>query len=322
MDIRLRRRVNVNTKTLFIGIGILLLTVMSLGFAYLESKLTINGNIAITKGTWDVHFENLVVDSGSVSTSAPIISDDKRTITFSVNLTDLEQYYSFTVDAVNNGAIDAMVGDITLGGIPDSLKDILEYSLTYADGIEIMANGYLKASTKESLKVKVNFKEGASISGKVQESFILSLEIPYVQATEDADDRTSLTVGPLKESGYIVKTNSTDYPFTFDSTAMQWISGNKAIKSSTSAIEVQVKNRGHYVLHYIISSEASYDKCTITTVLSSNTTNVATALSGDLGEKTYDLGTIDSSTVINVQYVKDSSQDKFNDSVVFWIEKV
>lgn len=47
MNTRLRRRASVNNKYLLISVVIILLTVMSLGFAYIERRLSINGNVSL-----------------------------------------------------------------------------------------------------------------------------------------------------------------------------------------------------------------------------------------------------------------------------------
>ena len=57
-----RKTTNINLKLILI----LLLLMLSVGYAALQSILNINGISTINNATWDIHFENVVINSGSV----------------------------------------------------------------------------------------------------------------------------------------------------------------------------------------------------------------------------------------------------------------
>ncbi len=195
MDLRLRKRSSLSNKTILIGIAFFILTIMGIGFSYLESRLNINGNITIVNGLWDVHFENLAVTSGSVTAITPAkINSDRRKVTFAVKLSNQTDFYQFEVDVVNSGELDAMVGNAQIKGLPDSLKEFIDCTLIYADDTPIEATDKLLKGTRQRLKAKVKFNDKIDLSKlPVSETFDLVLEIPYVQITDDAKDKTTGT---------------------------------------------------------------------------------------------------------------------------------
>ena len=114
---------------------ILLVVCLSLGYAYINSDLNINGTAQVNHANWDVHWANVQVKSGSVSAATPTITN-QTTVNYSVTLTNPGDYYEFTVDAVNGGAIDAMIDTISskLNGTEiTTLPEYLSYSVVYAD---------------------------------------------------------------------------------------------------------------------------------------------------------------------------------------------
>ena len=66
---------------------ILLVVCLSLGYAYINSDLNINGTAQVKHANWDIHWSNVQVSSGSVSASTPTISN-QTTVTYSVTLTN------------------------------------------------------------------------------------------------------------------------------------------------------------------------------------------------------------------------------------------
>ena len=104
----MRRRKNNKIRLL-----IILLFGVTVGFAALSTTLKINGVTSIVKNSWDIHFENVVVKSGSVDALVPASIDSSRSIVnFSVQFDKPGDFYEFTVDAVNRGSIDGMISNI------------------------------------------------------------------------------------------------------------------------------------------------------------------------------------------------------------------
>ena len=168
---------------------------IGIGYAILQANLQINGTTKISSNTWNVHFQNIQVDAGSVSigtgdSSAAIDTENNCKVDFSVTLNVPGDYYEFTVDVINEGNIDAMIGSLNKtikvnNVVVDSVPDYLKYDITYSDGEEILNNHLLEKNNIETYKVRVEFRsdidelpDTASIS--------VSLEPIYVQANENA----------------------------------------------------------------------------------------------------------------------------------------
>lgn len=103
-----------NRKTLYIIIAILLILIFTLTIVYaaLSTVLTINGQAEVTAASWDIYFDNIEVNEGSVKATKAPTKIDSRTINFIVSLEEPGDYYKFTVDVVNNGTIDAMIDSV------------------------------------------------------------------------------------------------------------------------------------------------------------------------------------------------------------------
>ncbi len=114
-------RKKVKKKFAFIILFVLVLFI-SVGYAILTSNLKINGNNYVKSAVWDIHWENVQVKSGSVTgdnvvKSATIVDSKKTIVEYSIILPKPGDYYDFTVDAVNEGTIDAMVKYVSNSGL-------------------------------------------------------------------------------------------------------------------------------------------------------------------------------------------------------------
>ena len=178
-------------SSLILGI-ILLLGVLGIGYAYLNTTLNISGVTDIDSNTWSVYWNNVQVTTGSVTgdqvTEEPTIDTNKTTVSFHVRLSQPGDYYEFTVDAVNNGSIDAMIDTISKT-INDgtTIPDYLTYTVTYSDGRDL-SNQYLKSNTTETLKVRVEYRNDINANELPTNpaSLNLSFSVNYVQANNNA----------------------------------------------------------------------------------------------------------------------------------------
>lgn len=101
-------------KILYITLSVLLVFILSLTIVYaaLNVTLRITGNTEVIASSWDVHFDNIQINAGSISaTTTPTITD-RKTVDFGVTLKKTGDYYKFTVDVINNGTIDAMIESV------------------------------------------------------------------------------------------------------------------------------------------------------------------------------------------------------------------
>ena len=159
----MRRKDN---KLIYYVIALLVLGI-SLGYAFLFTDLAITGATSVASSSWDVYWDNIVLGDHNVDTvtSEATISNDLTEVSFSVNVGLPGDVYEFTVDAVNDGSIDAMVNIISEeifesdGVTPAQMPSYLGYTFTYIDGVAIEQNHLLAAGETERYKIGVYFKE-------------------------------------------------------------------------------------------------------------------------------------------------------------------
>lgn len=185
----MRQRTKNKISTFFL---VLILLVLGIGYAYLSTTLSINGTTSIDRSVWNIYFDNVQVKSGSVSgsqvTTAPTIDTNKTTVSFRVNLKEPGEFYEFTVDAKNDGTIDAMIETINK---TTNIPEYLSYIVTYSDGINIIPKQELNAGTKETYKVKVVYRTDIDPDDlpATPQSLNLSFSVTYVQK-----DDTSISI--------------------------------------------------------------------------------------------------------------------------------
>ena len=158
------RRNRKSTILLLLGILVLGLT---LGYAYLNTTLKIDGTVNVSSANWNVYWNNIVLGSNNVTTvnTPATISTNKTEVAFNVNFSMPGDTYEFTVDAVNDGSIDAMIDTVTTGvyaanGVTEKeMPDYLDFTVTYSDDVELEQNHILAAGSTETYKVRVHYKE-------------------------------------------------------------------------------------------------------------------------------------------------------------------
>ena len=182
---------------------ILLLTSISLGYAFLSQELTINGTGKVTASSWNIYFDNLVPNQNNVTLStgdvaAAIDTSTNTDVTYTVTLQQPGDFYEFTVDVVNDGSIDAMVGTISnkLNGTEISTQNplpaYLRYTATYSDGVAIAPNHLLEGNGgTETYKVRLEYRTDidASVLPGTNQTFTLNFGVEYVQADSNAKDK-------------------------------------------------------------------------------------------------------------------------------------
>ena len=183
-------------KDNLIFIFIITILVMGIGYAYLKSDLNINGITNISNASWNVYWDSVNVTEGSVTdvTTPATINTGKTEVSFNVNFTKPGDFYEFTVDAVNDGTIDAMIESITKGvyasngTTPKTLPDYLTYSVTYSDEVEIQNNHLLKSGTTEKYKVRVEYKTDISSNQlpTTADNYMFKIGVTYKQADSNA----------------------------------------------------------------------------------------------------------------------------------------
>ena len=185
-------RTNNNIKI----ITILLLLLLTVGYAILSNNLNINGTSKINNTTWNIYWDNLVATEGSVSADILEVDSAKTTVSYDVTLFKPGDFFEFTVDAINDGSIDAMIDDIistikigdgTEQNISSSnIPPYLNYSVSYSDNIDIELNQRLNAGESETYKVRIEFKKDINSSDLPTEEKNISLKFQVVYVQKDS----------------------------------------------------------------------------------------------------------------------------------------
>ncbi len=194
---------------------ILLVLILGLGYALLQQNLNITGLSSIGNPKWDIHWENVRVIDGSVEANTPEIDTAKTTVTYSVILNNPGDFYEFTVDAVNEGTIDAMIESITSklnGATITTLPDYLEYVISYADGVSLAVNQALAAGDTETYKVTIKYRDDIELNQipATDQTLTLQFTVKYKQADENVISRSIPGVLPNYDESAGCATISTD----------------------------------------------------------------------------------------------------------------
>ena len=141
-----------------ISIVVLLLVAVTVAYSLVSTSLTINGITNIRRSEWDVHMDTVNVVTGrDLVVSPPTVDGNTTIVNFAINLNKVNDLYEFTIDAYNEGTVDAKVSNVVKSGLTSEQEGYVEYDITYADGSEIHEGDYLGAGERKKLKVKVKY---------------------------------------------------------------------------------------------------------------------------------------------------------------------
>lgn len=200
---------------------LILLLLIAVGYAAIATTLKINGSAEIKSAKWDVYWENPQVLSGSVTETKPTLSESDTKATFDVTLNEPGDYYEFTIDAVNNGSLNAK---IDTNGIVKQVKNssgqvvnpkILKYEVTNNDaGHTALEEGHILAKksgstpTKETYRVRVEYRNDEGIDpADLDDSndlvFTIEFSVKYVQGPKASQQASSITYVTRQTEGQI-----------------------------------------------------------------------------------------------------------------------
>ena len=179
---------------------IILLLIVSIGFAFLSSRLDFNGIANVRPINWKIYFDNVQKNFGQEFeiTEPSTSGEDTTSINFEVELADPGDSYSFDVDIVNGGSIDAMY-KITYdwSTYDDEHPELYIFEVKYKDGMELQENDLLKKNSRETITVTVAYNRDIDIESLPTEdrSVNYNLTLEYEQANikgSKAQDRERL----------------------------------------------------------------------------------------------------------------------------------
>ena len=167
---------------------IIILLVISIGYAALNSTLNINGRSSISKNTWSVYFDNIKIMSDSVeAVKVPTITDN-TTIDFEIQLNIPGDFYEFTVDVVNDGSIDAMIESINkTPNLTEVQSKYLKYTIEYENKEQLNVKQLVLNDSFVRLNVRVELRRDVLAIDLPTSIDTLNLcfNIDYLQADEN-----------------------------------------------------------------------------------------------------------------------------------------
>lgn len=169
---------NRKTKNILLVILFLVIIGMGIGYAALAQFLNINGTANIT-ANWNVRISDIKEGNlvGAISKTAAVVSGDKLSATFDVNLQYPGASATYIVTVENAGTINARLESVT--GI-ESANSASPNELTYE--IDARDNDTLNSGTTKEYMVTVKWLETSSnIPENKTKSATITLN--YVQST-------------------------------------------------------------------------------------------------------------------------------------------
>lgn len=168
---------NNKTKNIILIVLILLILGMTIGYAALAQVLTINGTANIT-ASWDIKISNIAEGTlvGATSKTAAVVTGDKLSATFDVDLKYPGASATYIVTVQNAGTINAILESIT--GV-DTANQAAPSELSYS--VDARTNDTLNSGTTKDYIVTVKWEDSNEIPQTKTKSATITLN--YVQAT-------------------------------------------------------------------------------------------------------------------------------------------
>ena len=175
---------------------ILILLSLSLGYALIQTDLTINGVSKIAPTSWNVYFDNPRTSAGSVTLSqgdvAPTINPTTLTeVSYTVTLTEPGDFYEFLIDVKNTGTLDAMIESFStkLNNVElTNLPSYMSYSVTYSDSIPLAQYHLLAHNTTQTYKIRVGYRTDIDPDDLPDEitTNVITFGVTYIQKNSNA----------------------------------------------------------------------------------------------------------------------------------------
>lgn len=140
-------------KQIHILEGIIILIVIIISFFFLIKFIyTINHENLDTSYMWNINFANLKINDGSAEGDLNLI-DNK--INLDITLQKDSEYFSFTIDIVNDGSLDAQIESINLN--VENPANILAYSITYSNQEPLNVGDILKSNSSKTILINISY---------------------------------------------------------------------------------------------------------------------------------------------------------------------
>lgn len=181
---RRRKNFRKRKRSLYSAIIVLLLVSIGLGYSIINSSVNLTGSVGITKTTWSIYFDNLNIIQGSaLQTQTYSLNNNKTNITLNLQFASPGEKYELYAEVVNDGTLDAMLSDLSVTGLTDAQKKLIDCKVSYYDGTPILVNDILEANTKEEILITVSYGIGLDPSEYplTNQSMSATINMHYVQ---------------------------------------------------------------------------------------------------------------------------------------------
>ena len=235
----MRRKKNIkikNKKLVLLG----LLLVFAIGYALLAVTLNINGFTAFKGQKWKIYWDNAETVNGSVDGSATIVGEKKTSVVVNAEFDALEQYYEFTIDAVNDGDFNAMIDVITTDfykveneeDISIDKPDFIICEYKYIDGRPIQLGDTLAKQSSRKYVIRISTVDEVDSVDDLPEPMELKavVSIGYKQSAKGS---VTLKPGPyinnlMYNLAYDAYKDEIEYPtlYTANDDVDDWHSSN------------------------------------------------------------------------------------------------
>ena len=182
----------------FQNVLILLLAVavvgMSIGFAALQSQLTINGNATFQGAKWEVIWDNNTLqETDDKDLGTVVINNNNLNIDYDVNMTP-DSAYGFTVNVKNNGTFTAKLTGIVFDGkspadVNTTYGSKLGYVFTYdntAYTSNATPNVTIAPNESKTVTVRLTYPMPGEVTDLINSTVTekLSVQLNFVPVTE------------------------------------------------------------------------------------------------------------------------------------------
>lgn len=250
MEKNVLKKRNINgLKKLYLIIALVLL--IAIGYSFIQNTFSFEGLINIHRDPFEVYLDNVNIKDGSKEAikHATINSSTKKSLGFEVNFNDPLDYYTFYVDIVNSGKIDAMISNFKISGISDTIKPYIVYSMTYDDGKEIKVNDLIKAGTRDTVKFDFRFDESKNLidifgPNANFENLDLDIKFDFIEANDS---------GVLRDNGILLSDILKNKGPVLDNIASKFVSSSTGI--DFKSISSKSNGNGLYIRGNTASNE-------------------------------------------------------------------
>lgn len=180
---------------------------LTIAFAALSQTLTINGSANVNAATWNIHFKNNI-ETSTVGTAKiitkPTLDDKTLSIeNFEVSLTKPGDIAVLMVDIINDGTIDAKIGNKIINGyeIPENDLDVEKYTDLVYEEADFDGDGVTTKEEKQKAAELIGpiYEETGSVLSNYDEEMLLAGRVLHeLVAFKYLESATELPKGNVK----------------------------------------------------------------------------------------------------------------------------